>query len=284
MSQPVGIDPNTASFEEIEQYLAQTDPQQADAAAANPEPTEEETDYADIQVEAPAPAPAEPVQAEQPKMYSHEEHEAALNRKAKEVRESITKSEEYLLYKDMVARRAKADNISQKEAVKRIRDEMFESEKERLSKDPKALAEAVLRSQMFPEPTEPETPEPAPQETAEDRVRALAEAVRGSMQNGRLPADFDVNKCLEIYPEFFDDAKSFGEAAAVRIAEERYRAAALERERQRVVAQNSVPQSIAPSSQPAPVPRGISDMSDAEFAKLERQVDRYTNAGIHVRI
>lgn len=285
MSQPVGIDPNTASFEEIEQFLAATDPQQDDAVAGNPEPMDEETEYVDLNAsEEPATAPAEPVQAEQPKTFTYEEHEAALNRKAKEVRESITKSEEYLLYKDMVTRRAKADNISQKEAVKRIRDEMFASEAERLSKDPKALAEAVLRAQMPQGPSEPETPAQAPQDTAEDRAKALTEAVRGSLQNGRLPSDFSIEKCLEIYPEFFDDAKAYGEAAAVRIAEERFRAASLDVERQRVMAQQALPRSISPSSQPAPVPRGINDMSDAEFRKLEQQVDRYANAGIHVRI
>ena len=286
MSQPVEFDPNTASFEQIEQYLAQPDPQQADAAGVAPEPDPEdvETAYADIQLdEQPATAPAEPVQAEKPTTYSAQEYEAAINRKAKEVRESITKSEEYLLYKDMVARRAKADGVSQKEAVKRIRDEMFAQEAERLSKDPKALAEALLRSQM-PQEFVSEEPAPAPQPTTEDRVKALAGAVRTSMQNGRLPSDFSIEKCLSIYPEFFDTAAMYGEAAAVLVAEERFRALPAQEMARRISAQRSAPQSFQPSGQTAPVPRGIADMSEEEFQKLDRQVDQLTNAGIHVRL
>lgn len=287
MSQPVGFDPNTASFEEIEQYLAQPDPQQADAAGVvpQPEPEDVETPYADLPVNEPtAPAPAEPVQAAKPTSYSPEEYEAAINRKAKEVRESITKSEEYLLYKDMVTRRAKADGVSQKEAVKRIREEMIAQEAERLSKDPKALAEAVLRSQMPQEPVQPEEPAPAPQNTLEDRARALAGAVRDSMMNGRLPADFSIERCLEIYPGIWEDADRYGEAAAVRIAEERYRALPAQEMARRIEAQRSLPQSFKPSGQPAPAPRGIADMSDEEFRKFDQQVDNLTNAGIHVRI
>lgn len=283
MSQPVAFDPDTAPLEQLEQYLAQPE-QQDDAAGVTPEPEDIETEYVDLPVEEkPAPAPAEPVQAEKPTTYSREEHEAALGRRAKEVRESVQGSEEYLLGKELLARRAKADNVSRKEAAKRIREEMFAQEAERLSKDPKALAEALLRSQMPQEPVE-EEPAPAPQTTVEDRAQALATAVRGSMQNGRLPADFSIDKCLEIYPGFFDDAKQFGEAAAVRIAEERFNALPAQEMARRIAAQRSAPQSFQPSSQPAPVPRGIDDMSDEEFRKLDKQVERYTNAGIHVRL
>lgn len=287
MSQPVEFDPNTAPLEQLEQYLAQTDPQQADAAAGAPEPEYEDTEYVDLAPDGqPAPAPAEPVRAEptKPMTYSQEAYDAALNRRAKEVRESITGSDEYLLAKEMITRRAKADNVSRKEATKRIREELFAQEAERLSKDPKALAEALLRSQMPQEPVEEETPASAPEPTTEDRVRALAEAVRGSMQNGRLPSDFSVNKCLEIYPDFFEDAKTYGEAAAVRIAEECYKALPAQQMARRIAAQQAAPQSFQPSSQTAPVPRGIEDMSDEEFQKFDRQVERYTNAGIHVRI
>lgn len=283
MSQPVAFDPDTAPLEQLEQYLAQPE-QQDDAAGVTPEPEDIETEYVDLPVEEkPAPAPAEPVQAEKPTTYSREEYDAALGRRAKEVRESVQGSEEYLLGKELLARRAKADNVSRKEAAKRIREEMFAQEAERLSKDPKALAEALLRSQMPQEPAE-EEPAPAPRSTVEDHAQALATAVRGSMQNGRLPADFSIERCLEVYPGFFDDAKQFGEAAAVRIAEERFNALPAQEMARRIAAQRSAPQSFQPSSQPAPVPRGIDDMSDEEFRKLDKQVERYTNAGIHVRL
>lgn len=283
MSQPVELNPDTASFEQIEAYLAQPE-QQDDAAGVAPEPEVVDTEYVDLPVSEPSePAPAEPVQAETPTTYSREEHEAALGRRAKEVRESVQGSEEYLLGKELLARRARTDNVSRKEAAKRIREEMFAQEAERLSKDPKALAEALLRSQMPQDPVE-EAPAPAPQPTVEDRARSMATAVRGAMQKGRLPSDFSVDKCLEIYPEFFDDAKVYGEAAAVRIAEERFNALPVQQMAQRIEAQRSAPQPFQPSSQPAPAPRGIDDMSDTEFSKLERQVERYTNAGIHVRL
>lgn len=283
MSQPVAFDPDTAPLEQLEQYLAQPE-QQDDAAGVTPEPEDIETEYVDLPVEEkPAPAPAEPVQAEKPTTYSREEYDAALGRRAKEVRESVQGSEEYLLGKELLARRAKADNVSRKEAAKRIREEMFAQEAERLSKDPKALAEAVLRSQMPQEPVE-EEPVPAPQPTVEDRARAMATAVRDSMRNGRLPADFSIEKCLEIYPGIWEDAARLGEAAAVRIAEERFNALPAQEMARRIEAQRSAPQSFQPSSQPAPVPRGIDDMSDEEFRKLDKQVERYTNAGIHVRL
>lgn len=284
MSQPVAFDPDTAPLEELEAFLTQPDPQQDDAAGVTPEPEDIDTEYVDLSVNEPsAPAPAEPVQAEKPTTYSREEHEAALGRRAKEVRESVQGSEEYLLGKELLARRAKADNVSRKEAAKRIREEMFAQEAERLSKDPKALAEALLRSQMHQEPVDEAEPEPA-QPTLEDRARAMATAVRDSMKSGRLPADFSIDRCLEIYPNIWEDAERLGEAAAVRIAEERFNALPAQEMARRIEAQRALPRSFVPSSQPAPVPRGIDDMSDEEFRKLDKQVERYTNAGIHVRL
>lgn len=281
MAETVGFDPETAPLEELEAYLSQ-DPQQDDAAAVNPEPIEPETEYVDLAEEPEQPAAAAEPAQETPVTYSQQDYDAALGRRAKEVRESVQRSDEYSLGKDLIARRAAVDGISRKEAAKRIRDEMFAQEAERLSKDPKALAEAVLRAQMpQPEPAPEVTPE-APQ--GEDRVRALASAVQASMQSGRLPKDFSIEQCLQIYPEFFDDAAELGEAAAVRSAERQYRAYAAQLQAQRQKARNDLPRSIAPQSQPAPAPRDFSRMSDAEFEKIDCEIGRSANAGIHVRI
>lgn len=281
MAQTVGFDPETAPLEELEAYLTQ-DPQQDDAAALNPEPIETETEYVDLDEDPEQPAAAAEPAQEAPVTYSQQDYDAALGRRAKEVRESVQRSDEYSLGKDLIARRAAVDGISRKEAAKRIRDEMFAQEADRLSKDPKALAEAVLRTQMpQPEPA-PEEPTQAPQ--AEDRVRALASAIQSSMQAGRLPKDFSIEQCLQIYPEFFDDAAELGEAAAVRSAERQYRAYAAQLQAQRQKARNDLPRSIAPQSQPAPAPRDFSRMSDAEFEKIDREIGRSANAGIHVRI
>ena len=281
MAQTVGFDPETAPLEELEAYLTQ-DPQQDDAAALNPEPIEPETEYVDLDENPEQPAAAAEPAQEASVTYSQQDYDAALGRRAKEVRESVQRSDEYSLGKDLIARRAAVDGISRKEAAKRIRDEMFAQEADRLSKDPKALAEAVLRTQMpQPEPA-PETAPEAPKE--EDRVRALASAVQSSMQAGRLPKDFSIEQCLQIYPEFFDDAAELGEAAAVRSAERQYRAYAAQLQAQRQKARNDLPRSIAPQSQPAPAPRDFSRMSDAEFEKIDREIGRSANAGIHVRI
>ena len=287
MSQTVEFDPNTAPLEELEAYLSQpADPQQDDAAAEQPVAEESEVEYVDMTEAAPeAPAPAEPVQAEAPVTYSREEYEAALGRRAKEVRESVQRSEEYLLGREFIARRAASDQITHKEAAKRIREEYFAAEAERLSKDPKALAEAVLRAQMPQAPAVEEAPQQVPQApTHEARAQALAAAVRESMHQGRLPSNFNVEDCLGVYPEFFSDAEQFGEAAAVRIAETKYQLAAAQNAARRVEAQRSAPRPIAPRSQPAPAPRSFESMSDEEFERFDRQIDRHSNAGIHVKI
>lgn len=287
MVETVGFDPETAPLEQLEEYLSQ-DPQQDDAAAINPEPVEQETEYVDLpaEPEKPAAAAAEPAQ-EAPVTYSQQDYDAALGRKAKEVRESVQRSDDFSLGRDLINRRAAMEGISRKEAAKRIRDEMFAQEAERLSKDPKALAEAVLRAQMpqQPEP-EPEAEAPATPSTpsGDDRVRSLATAVRASMQAGRLPVDFSVEQCLQVYPGFFDDAKTFGEAAAVRIAESKYEMLALQQKAQQQATRLSLPRSVAPQSQPAPAPRDFSRMSDEEFERIDRDIGRSTNAGIHVRV
>lgn len=282
MVDTVGFDPETAPLEDLEAYLSQ-DPQQDDAVAMNPEPIEPETEYTDLH-DAPEQATdaAEPEQAA-PVMYSQQDYDAGLGRRAKEVRESVQRSDEYMLGRDLLARRAAADGISRKEAAKRIRDEMFAQEAERLSKDPRALAEALLRTQMpQPEPA-PEAPsEEAPQ--SEDRPRALADAVRASMQAGRLPSDFSIDQCLSVYPEMFEDAAKYGEAAAVRIAESKYQLVWYQQRAQERNARLSLPRSIIPQSQPAPAPRDFSRMSDEEFERIDRDIERSANAGIHVRI
>lgn len=287
MSQTVEFDPETAPLEQLETLLSQPEPQQDDAVAVEPA-DDTGVEYVDLSGEEPeAAAPAESVQAEQqPVSYTQEALDAALGRRSKEVRESVQKSEEYMIGRMFLERRAKADNVTHKEAAKRIREEYFNSEADRLSKDPKALAEAVLRSQIPQEPVADEAPQQeAPTHAAVDaRVQALASAVRTSVQRGGLPQDFNVNECLEIYPDFFTDAETLGEAAAVKIAEAHYRAAAAQQTARRVDARRAVSKSIAPHSQPAPAQRSVADMTDEEFAKFEQQIDRHANAGIHVRI
>ncbi len=287
MSQTVEFNPETAPLEQLEAYLSQPEPQQDDAVAVKPA-DDTGVEYVDLAQEAPeAAAPAEPVQAEQqPVSYTQEQLDAELGKRAKDVRKSIQESEEYKLGKMFLERRAKADNVSRKKAAELIREEYFNAEKERLSKDPAALAEAVLRSQMPRETAAEEAPqqEAPTHDTADARVQALASAVRESMQRGGLPQSFNVNECLEIYPDFFSDAKAFGEAAAVKIAEAHYRAAAAQQTARQVDARRAVSKSIAPRSQPAPAQRSVADMTDAEFAKFEQQIDRHANAGIHVRI
>lgn len=132
--------------------------------------------------------------------------------------------------------------------VEKAREALLNSRVEELSKDPKALAKAVLERDM-------------PKRTAsdEDEMLALAEELQEI-----VPGAKDAQDILAVHPDFIKDVKEYGPKAAVKMLRLTVKKAD--------VKPPKPPQTIRPTNSSQSGNISVWEMSPKQFAELDRRL------------
>ena len=185
---------------------------------------------------------------------------------------------EMKLVRQLIADRARERGISNEQALQELQNERIKQVSENYAKNPAQFYEDILSGRTN---LNAQQSQPSYGMSAEEVARQMANEIRA----GRVPEGFDVQHPTN---EFWADVNEFGSvAAALRIwaaehkSDANARQIASELQRRQKAPKPMSPTSANPAS---PAPPDYTNMSSADFRKLEEQIAKATLQGKKVRL
>ena len=212
---------------------------QADAAVVDEQPTETvDTPQAET------PTDAEPQADAADRLFTRQEFDEAVRRKAEYIQRGVQNDPMYQVAK------ALADQIGgdPKEAAQKLLSDQIDRRAKELAENPEELAKAFLRRQI------PQAP-PPPEDATQHRAVQIASEIKQLHDAGQLPQGFNLENFVKADPDFLRNVEEFGARAAIKIAT------------LSASPNKNLPQSTRPANNAQPAPVDYTKMSSKEFAE-----------------
>lgn len=198
--------------------------------------------------------------------------QADVNRAVQERLRAERKKAAYALGTEMLNERMERDGLSEKDALKAIRDERLQRKVAEYKENPEKGFEELLRSKESVD-----TP------NTQDRAETIAAELMQEQESGKIPSDFDLGGYLqdrERAKEFLRYREALGVEEAVKIARLQM---ATDSEAKKGI-NRSLPKPIGTQNSYKPTSVDFTAMSSEEFRKARAQIQAAHAKGKRVKL
>ncbi len=194
--------------------------------------------------------------------------DAALRKRLAAEREKFQRTPEFLAGQMLLQERMAKDGISAAEALERIRRERNTERAQEYVKNPAAFYEDYLNNRQT-------APPPAPQAS---EAETLAQQMTAAGEAGLIPPSFDPKR--DMNAAFVGNLQRYGAEAALEIWKAQ-QSTAVQTEVQR---QKAAPRPMRVGGGSVSAPKlDFENMTDEEFAKIDKQIEQSLRMGRRVR-
>ena len=200
--------------------------------------------------------------------YTSDDMSKAVQNRLKQERKKAA----YVLGEELLRERMQADNVTEAEALARIREDRIKAKAAAFKADPEAGFAELMRQRMNPG-EEAQTPE--------TRVESLYNAMTADIQSGKVPQGFDLNAHMsdrERAKDFIDLYEAFGMERACAIAMRMSPPA----QPTKAEMNRSLPQPERTNNSYNPQPVDFSAMDSKQFAEYKERIRKANSQGKRV--
>lgn len=204
------------------------------------------------------------------RMFTSDEMSKAVQNRLKQERRGAA----YQLGRELLDERMRAENLSEADALAKIREDRIKAKAQQYKENPEAAFEELLRNKYQP-PTEPEeTPTP------ERNVQKVYNEIVAEINDGKVPEGFDLTAYLsdrDRAVEFLEWREKLGMEQACAIAMRLSDKAPTQTEINR-----ALPKPIGTNNAYSPKQVDFTEMSSEDFRKMNEKIKRMSAAGKRV--